>query len=707
MYKSRMRFGNNNIKIGIDSLTGEILELVNEKNGDNLIKSTPFNLPRLFSLSIGDKKLTVPNKSMIDDNPELKPKISCLPTNSNELITLVYEALTDGIDVYDIRVEVLITIPKEKGQLTFSANVENNSGLIINRFAFPIINGIFIGENYKSNELVFPFFSGMKFVNPIEYFAKERQQILWKWQEYKYFYPYDGCSGSKDADGFYSYKSLYPGPASMAWMDLYDNFGGLYIGMHEYNGVCSVSAQTLGPAFPGMTFSFEKLIEHSEGFEMSGIMIAVHNGDWHDGADLYKSAVHIKNPKKPSKLDGTISLVAHYDFKYQNGGIVHRFSDIPKLVNQAEELNTKHILISGWHKDGFDHGFPEYYIDPDLGTEEEFIKGLKYASEKSVKVSFYINTRIANAKYQHLTEFIEQNAVENIHGIKESEKYGDSALTFYTMCAASYSWQKKLLDAIEYVANRGATGVYLDQLVMAAPRLCHNKNHNHEIDGWPQGYRDLLTQANNIRNIQGANISVIAEGCSDYYGEYIDGGLVSTFYHLAIGSFPEMYRYTFPNDLLIDMVYPKRNLAMRPVHVAQKSTFMINKAFTTDMYFWIYDLEEDNSFFNDPTQKDYLNSVLALKNKWKEKYKDFVFADEKGIVQKNKEFMVKSYYKDDKCLIVYAGEDVGTLNVKMDFQFEIIDYLNDSEAAIVTEIEGNSFRVKGSRFGLIYLKTRF
>jgi hypothetical protein len=205
------------------------------------------------------------------------------------------------------------------------------------------------------------------------------------------------------------------------------------------------------------------------------------------------------------------------------------------------------------------------------------------------------------------------------------------------MCAGSKSWQDRLLDAIKYVVGLGATGVYLDQLAMAAPRACHNPDHNHPYDGWCDGYREMLEQANKVKTNSGDSISIIIEGCSDMYGPVVNGGLVSTFISLHSGAFPELYRYTFPQHKLVDMVYPNQNLAMRPVHVAQRSTEMINKAFLTNMYLWIYDLVEDNSFFNDPEQLAYLLKVIDLKKLWNEKYSDFVFADERGINDKSAE----------------------------------------------------------------------
>lgn len=74
-------------------------------------------------------------------------------------------------------------------------------------------------------------------------------------------------------------------------------------------------------------------------------------------------------------------LVAHYDFQYQGGGIVHRFRDIPALYAQAREMGLSHLLLSGWNVDGFDNGFPMYTPSPELGTEEELRQALRQVRE--------------------------------------------------------------------------------------------------------------------------------------------------------------------------------------------------------------------------------------------------------------------------------------------------------------------------------------
>lgn len=82
-------------------------------------------------------------------------------------------------------------------------------------------------------------------------------------------------------------------------------------------------------------------------------------------------------PLHPAWFDRSPGLMAHYDFQYQTGGVVHTYKDIPRLYEEARAFGLNHILLSGWNESGFDYGFPQYRPNPLLGTEEELRDGVR------------------------------------------------------------------------------------------------------------------------------------------------------------------------------------------------------------------------------------------------------------------------------------------------------------------------------------------
>ena len=105
------------------------------------------------------------------------------------------------------------------------------------------------------------------------------------------------------------------------------------------------------------------------------------------------------------------------------------------------------------------------------------------------------------------------------------------------------------------------------------------------------------------------------------------------------------------------MVYPSRGNVMRPEHIGKRSTEMINRTYINNCYFWIYDLEEDNSFFNDPAQWKYLKSVLLLAKRVRPALAGFAFRDTNGIVSCDDGLSARLYQNGDAYVLrVCFGE---------------------------------------------------
>jgi hypothetical protein len=359
---------------------------------------------------------------------------------------------------------------------------------------------------------------------------------------------------------------------------------------------------------------------------------AIDEGDWHAAARRYRAfrrPLLIPPKGHPEWMKNNHGLFAHYDFKYQNGGIVHTYRDIPALAAAAKENGLSHILLAGWHKDGFDCGFPMYFPDGDLGTEAELVAGIRAARAMGVHVTLYMNVRIHNRAYN--TDVVDQMAVLCENGLVSAESYGNPHLKFSTMCPKSPLWHKWITEAVRRgTEDYGADGVYLDQ-IGSGNCACFNRDHGHPIGDWD--YTDILTT---IRErylaTTGEELCIMGEWPIDVYGPLTDLPLNQTFYNVKIGGFPAMYRYTFPEFPMTDMVYPTKNLAMRPVHVAQSALDMMGMLFTNGSYFWIYDLEEDNTFSRDPEGFEMLKRLLSLSKIRKEWLPEGLFRDTDGII---------------------------------------------------------------------------
>ena len=609
MYHSRVHFENDLLSLALDTRTGELMELIRKETGDNYIKSNLVACPPPFCLETeSGARITAPPSSEAANDPQLAAKITHQIAGNKQIIRVSYEKLMD-------QNRVIYHCP-----LTYTLTLTDHSSLIqteiefvpdnmaVNSCLFPYLSGIWLGEDYADDILLYPFNGGIRMENPITSLSAPKKQIHWRWQDYHYIYNYKGMGLSPDSLGYYTLDHAYSGPLSMAYLDLFDGKNGLYLGAdpQKISGIISLVARTKGESDLGMNFAIRhRLPVAKEVHRLSG-EILLHRGDWHEAADYYRTLTSRNTRSCPEWFDQSSGLAAHYDFKYQNSGVVHHFADIPRLAEEAKEIGLDHLLFSGWHKDGFDNGFPQYYADDQLGNLEELKSGIRFAHNLGIKVSFYLNSRLANIKYQANSELIESGCIRQKDGSLYIEQYGSKNLKFATMCAASDAWQQHMKQSFAYVKEAGADGIYFDQIGMAPPLLCYAKDHHHPVDDWVTGCRQLISLAKEL------DLNIIIEGCSDLYGPMVGGQLISTFSYIDV-AYPRLFRYTFPHQGLVDMVYPKKNLAMRPVFVANRAKQMIDTAIITGMTPWVYDLEEDNTFFRDPEMLDYLKKALIIR----------------------------------------------------------------------------------------------
>ncbi|MBQ7867138.1 MAG: hypothetical protein IJ354_03230, partial [Clostridia bacterium] len=181
------------------------------------------------------------------------------------------------------------------------------------------------------------------------------------------------------------------------------------------------------------------------------------------------------------------------------------------------------------------------------------------------------------------------------------------------------------------------------------------------------GYVKLIREM--IADYDPEGMALIYEGSNDLFGSGASAQLITTLMGPFGVALPEMYRYTFPGQVLTDMMNPRRNSGMRAEHIARNSTGMLYRAFVCGMYFWCYDLEWDNNWRGDSQQHERLKKTVALRVKWLKTYGFGTFRDTVGIVSAPEGQMVKRYDIENGTLIAAANKNgalSGEVTVKWD-----------------------------------------
>ena len=462
----------------------------------------------------------------------------------------------------------------------------------------------------------------------------------------------------------------------MLWLDLYNRKenSGIYLTARDPEmKFKDIHVYSKGEYCPGVGIGILHNTCLTKGaWESPECILAFHEGDWHWAADQYHrmrdsySRPVLTEPSRPDWFEKSPGLAAHYDFRYQDGGVIHRFADIPALYRKAETWGLDHLLISGWNEDGFDWGFPHYAPDVELGGPEGLKKAVEEVHKMGGRISLYLNSRLCNMAFPEQKRRVEESAVMKRGGKLHIEAYGAGDSRFATLCMSESKWRRDFANDVRYILQEiGADGVYLDQFAMAAGMTCYHPGHREHAGNpaaWNQGYEKLL----DIIRAENPGKAIFYEGCCDIFGRGVSGQLVSTLRQTIEDVTPEIYRYTFPEEVLVDMENPRRHSGMRAEHVARRSTFYLYRGFVCGMYFWVYDLEEDNTFSRDPEQEQRLKKTTQLRTLWLEKYGYGIFRDQEKLVEVGEQTLYKCYDVPGGMLIACADEKglSGTVTAK-------------------------------------------
>jgi hypothetical protein len=263
---------------------------------------------------------------------------------------------------------------------------------------------------------------------------------------------------------------------------------------------------------------------------------------------------------------------------------------------------------------------------------------------------------------------------------------------------------------VEYATDvYGVDGIYFDQLGTGMC-YCFNPAHKHgsQFDAWYRGYQELLTRVSDTYfEKHGKPLSLMGEMVCDQYGSVVDRQLAELFVKYHTGGYPEVYRYTFPEHGIVDMAYPEKNMAMRPVHVGQKCRAIMARHFTCGCALWIYDLVDDNSFTRDKRSETLLREVIALRQIWLDRFGLGTFLDEQDIsYAREEDVLIKHFVTEDgthilPCFDGQAGQDRA---VRVDIPFACATAILPSGEEISLNASESNLMLPAAHASLIVLK---
>ena len=331
------------------------------------------------------------------------------------------------------------------------------------------------------------------------------------------------ASGSPYNSGI-NYSEVYPNwRATYQMLGLYNKQAGLYIASHDPTGSVKTISAITDEEKVSFRFSWPapNMGVDGNGYKLPGkVILGSIEGTWYEAAMIYKDWVKEQAPwwpPPPSKRLSRIQDIAVW-VQHESGG------NISTLVEEVLEFAKFMGVPTGfhwyvWHKIPFDNDYPHFFP-----AKEGFIDAVHQLEDAGIRVMPYINGRLWDADLDDFKSEGIKAVTKNEKGEPYIEDYGNGVRNA-VMNPVTQIWQKKIKEIVLRLQKEsGTSGVYLDQISAASPKLCMDKSHGHPVGGgswWlDQGYYKLLSA---IRDDMPEGAFLTSEAMAEPYNHLLDG----------------------------------------------------------------------------------------------------------------------------------------------------------------------------------------
>ena len=375
-------------------------------------------------------------------------------------------------------------------------------------------------------------------------------------------------------DGRYTFDTgFHPGATglTMPWMALDSGYGTFYMGAHDPKAQPKRLRMRWTPneRRAEVAFDHRLFLEAGGTWDIPETVCEKMEGDWHDAAKRYRTwydtvrEVRAATPDWTRDTTGWLLVI----MRQQNEALFWKYTDIPLLCDVAQKNGLDCIGLFGWTKGGHDHLYPDYDPSEEMGGVPALKAGIAEAHRRGIKVYIYANGQLQQVG---ATEFWKQHG-EKLALVKKNgerviqtyHKYKDIPVYQFALgCLYGKAWHERMYSLAEQANSFGADGILYDQLGIFAPFACYGTGHGHQTPYFSYAEERpafMRTIADEIQK-KNANFAILTEGLHDtildstgiFHGcEYgVLRPQIEAVRRRASDpkteSFPELWRYTFP-----------------------------------------------------------------------------------------------------------------------------------------------------------------
>lgn len=258
-------------------------------------------------------------------------------------------------------------------------------------------------------------------------------------------------------------------------------------------------------------------------FDMaSWFVMELFNGDWFDGAMIYRKLLHdIKAPWMMRRLR-TPEYFRNNCYWLHEAYFGFVENDFIKLKNYIG-LDCCRVDTWSWWEKGRCN-----YLTPVMRADPQWIEYMKYMRQNGIRVIPYTNGRLwaqldKRGEDCFYSRYGKPNTVIS-DGTAKQEKY---AVACDVICPATPGYQKFFSDFFIRLGAQGADGIYIDQLGATQHFPCHAPNHGHRLadyDAWNlKGYIPMLEKVRDMWEKRGEEKFLTTEDNAEFLVGLIDG----------------------------------------------------------------------------------------------------------------------------------------------------------------------------------------
>ena len=232
-------------------------------------------------------------------------------------------------------------------------------------------------------------------------------------------------------------------------------------------------------------------VNSNETLDIVPIVIKPYEGDWYNGADIYKAwrKTWFKPPHRPEWIK-QVNSWQQLQMNSSESHINFKFSDLINYAKEAKNYGVNAIQLTGWSYGGQDRGVPSHDVDPRLGTLDDFKKAISDCQAIGVKIILFTKftwVEYTSPLYDQFKKYIcwDEDSTLHFHGGYSYDTYTQlkrfNNRKLGSLCQLDDSCRILLCREFKKCLDLGAAGMVYDEVQHhGGVQLCFNPNHWHK-----------------------------------------------------------------------------------------------------------------------------------------------------------------------------------------------------------------------------------